>query len=230
MEIAGALLALLVVLFMVAAVIVTVKAVRAVKRGVERTVAEGRRTVEETSLKARKAVQTGPAGEIAALRLGLRNSIDPTRRELEAAVRADAGLRESLDLLNRLHAYARELDGELKQLEREPDKGRLAARLPDLRERTKRIVQSADSLRWAAQDRARHTDAGGLESLTAQIDVEAGALRHWTPAEPAADEGESGKKTEPARPAIPAAEKSGAQEAFQALLAKIEKVRRPESA
>ncbi|NGN70157.1 hypothetical protein G5C51_40510, partial [Streptomyces sp. A7024] len=188
MEVGVAVAAALLALFVVLAVIVAVRAGRAVKRGVERTVADTRRTVEETSLRARRAVQPGPVGEIAALRLGLRESIDSTRRELEAAVPGDPGLRESLDLLNRLHDFGRQLDGELRQLEREPDKGRIADRLPEARRRAQRIRNSADSLRFAAQDRRRHSAGDDLEALSAQIEVEAGALRHWAPA----DEGAQG--------------------------------------
>lgn len=182
MDVVVALLALFFVLCVAAGVVLTVKATRAVKRGVERTVADTRRTVQETTLKARRAVQPGAAGDIAGLRLSLRNSIDATRRELEHAVQGDPGLRESIGLLDRLHEYARQVDGELRHLEREPDKSRIAERLPELRTRAERIAQSANSLRWAAQDRARHTaeDEDGLDALTTQIDLETGALRHWT--------------------------------------------------
>ncbi|MEO3768075.1 hypothetical protein [Streptomyces sp. B8F3] len=248
MDVVVALLALFFVLCLAAGVVLTVKATRAVKRGVERTVADTRRTVQETTLRARRAVQPGAAGDIAGLRLSLRNSIDSTRRELEHAVQGDPGLRESIGLLDRLHEYARQVDGELRHLEREPEKSRVAERLPELRSRAERIAQSANSLRWAAQDRARHTaeDEDGLDALTSQIDLETGALRHWTPAAEqeaapgAASSGApSGDKARPAdgagrSPKQQAALSSGGtsegQDAFQALLSKIEKMRRPESA
>ncbi|MCZ9339627.1 hypothetical protein NGM37_17840, partial [Streptomyces sp. TRM76130] len=67
----------------------------------------------------------------------------------------------------------------------EPDRATLAERLPELRERTERITRAADSLRWAARDRARRFADDDLDSLSAQIDVEAGALRHWTRTESA---------------------------------------------
>ncbi|URN11998.1 hypothetical protein LUW77_10095 [Streptomyces radiopugnans] len=70
-------------------------------------------------------------------------------------------------------------------MEREPDRGRIAARLPDARERAGRIRASADSLRFAAQDRARRHDEDGLAALSEQIEIEAGALRHWTAPAPA---------------------------------------------
>ncbi|MFF0728153.1 hypothetical protein [Streptomyces sp. NPDC004134] len=253
MDVVVALLALFFVLCVAAGVVLTVKATRAVKRGVERTVADTRRTVQETTLKARRAVQPGAAGDIAGLRLSLRNSIDATRRELEHAVQGDPGLRESIGLLDRLHEYARQVDGELRHLEREPDKSRVAERLPELRGRAERIAQSANSLRWAAQDRARHTaeDEDGLDALTTQIDLETGALRHWTPAaeqETAAgpasaqappSEATSGAKARPAdgagrspkqQPALSSGGTPEGQDAFQALLSKIEKMRKPESA
>ncbi|MGI5352365.1 hypothetical protein ACQEU8_29870 [Streptomyces sp. CA-250714] len=166
--------------------IITLRTVRAVKRGVERTGAQVRRTAEETVLRAR-SVQPGPVGETARIRLELRASIDSTRVALEAGAQNDPGLSEAVDLLDRLHEHARHLDGELRLLmEREPDHSRIAARLPEARERMRHIKQSADSLRFAAQDRARQFDAEGLSALRDRIDIESGALRHWTPA-PASD-------------------------------------------
>ncbi|MCI0383589.1 hypothetical protein [Streptomyces sp. CNQ085] len=174
------LLALLFVLFVVLGAVATVKTVRAVRRGVERTEQQVRRTVEETTLKARSA-QPGPVGELARVRLELRGSLDSTRRALETGSRDDPSLGEAAGLLDRLDEHARRLDGELRLLmEREPDRGRIAARLPDARERADRIRASADSLRFAVQDRARHHDEDGLNALSEQIEIEADALRHWS--------------------------------------------------
>lgn len=179
MEFVFGVIALLIVLFVVAGVFVTVKAVRAVQRGVERTGTQVRRTVEETTLRA-KSAQPGPVGEAARTRLELRSSIDSTRRALEAGVAEDPSLSEALGLLDRLHEHARQVDGELRLLmEREPDRARLAQRLPEARERVAHIKESADSLRHAAQDRARRYDQEGLDSLRQQIEFESGALRHW---------------------------------------------------
>jgi hypothetical protein len=163
--------------------IVTVRTVRAVRRGVDRTRVQARRVVEETALKA-KSVQPGALGELAALRLELRGAMTNTNQALESGVAGDPSLTEALALLERLRAHANALDGELRLMEREPDRGRIAARLPELRERAGRIAHSADSLRWAAQDRARQFDDDDLAALGRQIEVEAGALRHWVPTEP----------------------------------------------
>lgn len=76
--------------------------------------------------------------------------------------------------------HGHELDDELKRLEAEPDRQRIAAVMPDLRERTAQITQAADSLRWAARDRARRFAEDDLSHLSAQIDVESGALRDWS--------------------------------------------------
>ncbi|MEU7318898.1 hypothetical protein [Streptomyces sp. NPDC007083] len=161
--------------------IITLRVVRAVKRGVERTGAQVRRTTEETLLKARSA-QPGPVGQAARIRLELRSSIDSTRAALEADAQQDPGLGEAVQLLDSLHEHARHLDRELRVLmEREPDHSRIAARLPEARERMRHIKESADSLRFAAQDRARRFDAEGLGALRDRIDIESGALRHWTP-------------------------------------------------
>ena len=146
-----AIVALMFVLFVALGAYVTVKVVGAAKRGVDRTVAQARRTVEDTTLKARTFAQPGAAGELAQLRLKLRTSMRSTQEALHARAAEDASLKESLDLFDRLSVHGRELDDELKRLEREPDKAHARRRLPELRERTEQITASADSLRWAAQ-------------------------------------------------------------------------------
>lgn len=191
MEFVIGVLALLFVLFVTFGAILAVRAGRAVQRGVERTGTQVRRTVEETALRA-KSAQPGPAGELARKRLELRSSIDGTRRAIEADIARDPSLQEALGLLNRLHDHARQLDGEMRLLmDGEPDKARTAARMPEVRERVQRIKESADSLRFAAQDRASRHDAEGLGSLREQIEIESGALRHWD-GERAATERETG--------------------------------------
>jgi hypothetical protein len=181
-----AVFALLFVLALVLGVYATVKAVGAAKRSVDRGISQARRTVEDHTLRAKSLVQAGPAAELAQLRLTLRTSMRATQDALHAGVAEDESLKESLALFERLSAHGFELDGELRRLESDPDRGTLAERLPALRERTERIARSAESLRWAARDRARRFADDDLESLSAQIDVEAGALRHWTETEPAA--------------------------------------------
>ncbi|NGO81332.1 hypothetical protein G6045_37585 [Streptomyces sp. YC504] len=181
-----AVLAVLFVLFVALGVFVTVKVVKAAKRGVDRTITQARRHVEDSTLKARTLAQIGPAGELAQLRLKLRTSMRATQDALQAAVAEDASLQESVGLFERLSVHGWELDADLKRLEREPDKARLGAQLPELKERTDRITEAADSLRFAAQDRARRFADDEFASLRAQIDVESGALRHWTREEPGA--------------------------------------------
>ncbi|MFE2127099.1 hypothetical protein [Streptomyces amritsarensis] len=158
----------------------TVKAVGAAKRGVERTVAQARRSVEDTTLRAKSFGQVGVAGALAQLRLDLRTSMRATQQALAEGAREDASLRESLALFERLSAHGHELDGELKRLEQEPDKQRTAALLPDLRERAGQIIQAADSLRWAARDRARRFAEDEISLLSEQIQMESGALRDWS--------------------------------------------------
>lgn len=186
MEAVIAVIALLFVLFVVLGVYATVKVVGAAKRGVDRTITQARRTVEDHTLRAKSFTQFGPAAEIAQLRLKLRTSMRATQEALHAGVTEDESLKESLGLFERLSVHGHELDDELKRLESEPDRSTLAERLPGLRERTERIIKSADSLRWATRDRARRFADDDLDSLSTQIDVEAGALRHWTTTEPTA--------------------------------------------
>ncbi|MEU4359556.1 hypothetical protein [Streptomyces virginiae] len=158
----------------------TVKAVGAAKRGVERTVVQARRTVEDTTLRAKSFGQVGVVGALAQVRLDLRTSMRATQQALAEGVQADASLRESLGLFERLSAHGHELDGELKRLEQEPDRRRTAELLPDLRERAAKIIQAADSLRWAARDRARRFAEDDLSLLSDQIEMESGALRDWS--------------------------------------------------
>ncbi|MFH8724304.1 hypothetical protein [Streptomyces termitum] len=176
-------LALLFLSFVVLGTYAAVKVVKAAKRGVDRTIDQARRTVEDTTLRAKSFGQLGAAAELARLRLALRTSMRATQDALQAGAVEDASLRESLDLFARLSAHGRELDEDLKRLEREPDKAYVAGQLPALTERTERITDSADALRRAARDRARRFAEDDLETLSAQIDVEAGALRHWTTTE-----------------------------------------------
>ncbi|MFF2188187.1 hypothetical protein [Streptomyces sp. NPDC058155] len=184
MEAVLLIVALLFVAFVALGVFVSVKAVRAAKRGVDRTITQARRTVEDTTLRAKSLGQTGVTAELAQLRLSLRTSMRATQEALRANEAEDASLSESLNLFQRLSVYGRELDDELRRLERDPDRATLSQRLPELRNRTERITKSADSLRWAARDRARKFSEDELTLLSEQIDVESGALRHWDAVEP----------------------------------------------
>ncbi|MFE2289983.1 hypothetical protein [Streptomyces sp. NPDC059452] len=175
-----AVVALLFFAFVALGVYATVKVVGAAKRGVDRTITQARRSVEDTTLRAKSFGQPGVAGELAQLRLTLRTSMRATQDALHAGVAEDPSLAESVGLFQRLSTHGLELDDELKRLEREPDRATVAALLPQLKERTQRITHSADSLRWAARDRARQFADDDLDALNAQIDIEAGALRHWT--------------------------------------------------
>ncbi|OLZ66644.1 hypothetical protein AV521_27540 [Streptomyces sp. IMTB 2501] len=185
MEAVIAVFAVLFLLFVGLGVYATVKAVGAAKRGVDRTIEQARRTVEDHTLRAKSFVQVGPAAEIAQLRLALRTSMRATQDALRAGVAEDESLKESLGLFERLSAHGHELDADLRRLESEPDRSELTARLPELRSRAERITKSADSLRRAVRDRARRFVDDDLGALSDQIDIEADALRHWTPAGPA---------------------------------------------
>ncbi|MFH8620688.1 hypothetical protein ACH4A8_02100 [Streptomyces vietnamensis] len=176
-------MALLFLSFVALGVFVAVKVAKAAARGVDRTLNQARRTVEHTTLRAKSFGQAGVAGELARLRLSLRTSMRATQEALQAGVGEDASLKESLDLFHRLSAHGFELDAELKRLEREPDRAWVAGQLPELTARTERITGSADALRHAARDRALRFAEDDLSTLSAQIDVEADALRHWTGSE-----------------------------------------------
>jgi biotin carboxyl carrier protein len=84
-----AVFALLFLLFVGLGAYATVKAVGAAKRGVDRTIEQARRTVEDHTLRAKSFAQVGPAGEIAQLRLTLRTSMRATQDALHAGAAAD---------------------------------------------------------------------------------------------------------------------------------------------
>lgn len=182
METAGAVALVVFLLFAALAVIAVVRTVRAVRRSVARGSAAARRAVEDSRLRMRRYTVPGPHGEVARMRLQLRTSIDSTFRALDARSAEDASLTEAAALLRRLNDHARRLDAELALLEGEPDRTRLTTRLTELGEHVSGVTRSADTLRWAAQDRDRHFADDELASLHHDIAVEAAALRHWTPA------------------------------------------------
>ncbi|RLV08693.1 hypothetical protein CTZ27_07945 [Streptomyces griseocarneus] len=200
MEAVAVIVALVFAVLVTLGVIATVKTVRAVKRGVDRTVSQARRTVEDTRLKAMKYAQPGAAAEVAELRLALRTSMRATQDALRLAAAEDSSLTEATALFERLSVHGRELDEDLKRLESEPDKARVVERLPELRERTERVKGNADALRWAAQDRAQRFADDDLETLSGQIQMEAGALRHWTTAEDTAEKPEEATAPAPEKP------------------------------
>jgi hypothetical protein len=207
-----AVIAFLVVAFAALATVATVVAVRALHRGVRRGVEGARRGVEESMLRARSYVRLGPAGRLAELRLALRTSVGSAGEVLAAGAGADASLSEAGALLRRLRGHAYELDAELRLLEKEPDPARIAARLPDLSERTRAITSAADQLRWAAQDRARRFGAEDLAALSRDIETEAAALRHWAPVgEPVGPDGfaPDGFPPPAERPGVPGADGVG---------------------
>ncbi|MEN3582909.1 hypothetical protein AAH978_01925 [Streptomyces sp. ZYX-F-203] len=209
MDVVFVVLVVLVVLFafLGLGVYAVAKAVGAARRGADRTLTQARRVVEDQTLKAKSLSRSGSAGELARLRMSLRTSMRATQDALHAGVSTDESLRESLDLFRRLSAHGHELDAEMRLLESDPDRAGAERRLPELRERTRRVTEAADSLRWAARDRSERFAGDDLDTLTAQIELETGALRHWTAAESAAD-------SAPPWPDAPAAEEEGGRQTW----------------
>lgn len=156
-----------------------VKAGKAAAAKISKEEAKARRAIENAALKAKSFTKPGAHGQISSVRLALRSSLDSTRKVLAAGLAEDSQLAESLQLLSRLDGHAAELDGELRTLELEPDANRIAAKLPELRERADRITHAAESMRWAAQDRMQRFADDELSRLAEECESEAGALRHW---------------------------------------------------
>ncbi len=163
-----------------------VKVGKAAAAKISQEEAKARRAFENTALKAKSFAKPGAHGQISTVRLALRSSLDSTRKVLAAGLAEDSQLAESLQLLTRLDTHAAELDGELRTLELEPEAGRVAIKLPELRERADRITHAAESMRWAAQDRMQRFADDELARLAEECESEAGALRHWDSAAPAA--------------------------------------------
>jgi chromosome segregation ATPase len=175
-------LTLVLLFFGGAAAVVGLVVVKA-KRAVGRAAPQARRAVEDVGIKARSLTRSGVHGQVAALRSEVRSALTASRRVLEDGAHADGQLAEATALLGRLEGHAAELDTELRQLELEADTERVRSRFAAAKERGDRIVHLASSLKWAAQDRQqRHTD-DDLTRLAEECAAEAGALRHWAPAE-----------------------------------------------
>ncbi len=176
MEAVIAVFALLFVLFVVLGVYATVKVVGAAKRGVDRghhpgpPHGRGPHPAGQVLRPARRR-----PGELAQLRLKLRTSMRATQDALHAAVAEDESLKESLGLFQRLSAHGHELDAELQApgVRAGPRHARPSG-CPDCASAPSASRTSADSLRWAARDRARRFADDDLDTLSAQIDVEAG--------------------------------------------------------
>ncbi|MBC3842295.1 hypothetical protein GXW82_25230 [Streptacidiphilus sp. 4-A2] len=174
----------IVVLFVGAVVGLVSLAVVKTRQAVRRAVPPARRAAEDVAIKARALTRGGAHGQVAGLRAEVRTALSASRRVLEAGSGSDPQLSESLLLLTRLDEHADELDTKLRLLEREPDQKRVEGQLAGVRERADRIVHSASSLRWAAQDRLHRFADEDLARLSEECEAEAGALRHWTPAAP----------------------------------------------
>jgi hypothetical protein len=172
----------IVVLFLGAVVGVITLAVVKTRQAVQRAAPQARRAAEDVAIKARSLTRGGAHGKVAGLRNEIRGALTASRRVLEAGAGTDAQLSEALTLLSRLDQHAEQLDAELRLLEREPDQRRVEAQFAAVRERADRIVHSASSLRWAAQDRLHRFADDDLARLGEECEAEAGAQRHWAPA------------------------------------------------
>jgi hypothetical protein len=183
----------IIVLFFGAVVGVITLAVVKTRQAVQRAAPQARRAAEDVGIKARALTRGGAHGRVAGIRGEVRAALAASRRVLEAGAGTDPQLSEALTLLARLDRHADELDAKLRLLEREPDVGRVEGELAGVRERADRIVHSAASLRWAAQDRLHRFADEDLARLSEECQTEAGALRHWAPSPTDAGRGGTGR-------------------------------------
>ena len=191
----------IIVLFFGAVVGVITLAVVKTRKAFRRAAPQARRAAEDVGIRARAFTRGGAHGKVAGIRGEVRGALAASRRVLESGASTDPQLAESLTLLARLDAHADELDSKLALLEREPDAKRVEAELVGVRERADRIVHSASSLRWAAQDRLHRFADEDLARLSEECQTEAGALRHWASSE--TDDPSTADATPPLEPPRP---------------------------
>ncbi len=171
----GTLMAVLATLaFCSCAVVVVVRSsVRAVRRRLL-----GLR--DAAALRAR-AHGVGPAAEVARLRREMERSVGGARRALAAAQAVQAPVGDVRSLLARLELAARAVDAELRVLESQPERARLAAGLEGARVRAGLVTTSAAELVDGLLHASGHRD-DELSLLHAACTLEAEALRASRPA------------------------------------------------
>jgi hypothetical protein len=125
---------------------------------------------------AARAYGVGPVSEVARLRRQMSRSLAGARHALAAARAVHAPVGDVPSLLARLELAASGVDAELRMLEAQPDRLRIAAQLPGPRSRAEAISSSAAHLVEGLLAAAGH-DADELSLLQAACGVEADALR-----------------------------------------------------
>ena len=123
-----------------------------------------------------RAHGVGPAAEVARLRREMERSVGGARRALAAAQAVQAPVGDVRSLLARLELAARAVDGELRMLESQPDRARLAAGLEGVRVRAGLVATSAAELVDGLLRASGHRD-DELSLLHAACALEAEALR-----------------------------------------------------
>lgn len=164
------LLVVLVILMIcsVISVVVVRRAVRAVRRRVL--------VLSDRASLVARAHGVGPVADVARLRRDMDRSLAGARRALAAAQAVHAPVGDVPSLLARLELAARSVDGELRVLESQPDRSRVAAQLAGPRSRVEVITGSAAALVDGLLHAAGH-DAAELTLLQTACSIEADALR-----------------------------------------------------
>jgi hypothetical protein len=137
--------------------------------------------LREAAVLRARAHGVGPAAEVARLRRDLDRSLGGARRALAAARTVQAPVGDVPSLLARLELAARAVDGELRMLESQPDRTRLAKGLAAARARADLVTTSASDLVDGLLHASGHQD-DELSLLQAACAVEAEALRSSRPA------------------------------------------------
>jgi hypothetical protein len=146
--------------------------VRKAVRGVRRRVL----ALSDRAQLAARARGVGPAAEVARLRRDMDRSLAGARRALAAAQAVHAPVGDVPSLLARLELAARSVDGELRVLESQPDRSRVASQLAGPRSRVEVITGSSAALVDGLLHAAGH-DSGDLALLQTACSIEADALR-----------------------------------------------------
>lgn len=150
--------------------------IRAMTRALRR---QATRLRDRAQLVAR-AHGVGPRADVARLRREMEHSLAGARRALAAAQAVGAPVGDVRSLLARLELAARSVDAELRVLEAQPDRSRVAAQVDGPRSRAGVITTSCALLVDGLLHAAGH-DAAELALVQAACSIEADALRATAP-------------------------------------------------
>jgi len=172
-------------------IVVTVVAGLLLRRAIRRRLRAGRQFVDRAMTGWRaQALPAGPRRRLAELRAQLEDALAATDRQA-GQVRPGAAAPLALlpELTGQLRAAGRSMDAHLRELEREPDDGRLTVALPAAERQVGEWCTASASVREGVRSAGAAATAGQVHELTAQVELEVAAVQAGvdyltTPGEP----------------------------------------------